>query len=473
MHRAWFAFGVAILAVSVSPGPAPAASPRARAMRMIETGHPAAAAALLDSLLAADPTDASAAYWAARVEEEAGRDAPAICRYLALEGAVPGTPEATLATWRRQALERRSADALVARGPDRADPDRTGRGAVLLLPPENVSAPEDAPLFGLTWTYLLQEAMRGSEICPVPIPVMLAATDLVRDGRPIRAPAAATTAPVNTVEGLRARLSVLSGADGELYLRRPDGGWSEDLEAALVRFQRDQSLPPTGEADLGTQARLDEQLLVWLQQTPRPVDPKLVPRIAELCGATVVVRGTWRREEGRIALELAPLDPLGGARLGEPVSASFPIEQASTAAREAASRLVRRLGGSGLDVAAGWSLTSAEYELATATLLLLDRGLSRPVRERWARAPLSLFAWPALASARAAAEFGTERAIAAERMLRDAWLRAPGLEARAALDQMMEGLGLPVQADVGAQGVPSPWRVIGNEGILQIHGEWE
>jgi hypothetical protein len=475
MPRAWFAIALSTMTILGTPGFATASSPRVRAVRLIEAGGVVGATALLDSLLTEDPTDATAAYWAARADEEAGREAAAGCRYLAIEGFAPGTREAVLSEWHRRALERRAADALAARGPDRVDggAGRGAGGAVLLLPPENVGAPDDAPLFGLAWTYLLHEALRGSGICPVPMPVALAAADLLRYGKPIRAPLAVSTAPVNTVEGLRARLSILPGKDGVFYLESPEGAWGDDLESALVRFQRDHGLPPNGEADPGTQARIEETLGVWLQQIPPPVDPKQVSRVAELCGATAVVRGTWRREDGRVIVALSPLDALGGSRFGEPVTASFTAGDAPVAAREAASRLALRLGGGELEPAAGWLLTPPELEQATATLLLLDRGLPRPALDRWMRAPLSWFAWPALASARAAAGLGPEQATATEHALRDAWLRAPDLDGRAALDGLMDGLGLPVGPGGGARGEPAPWRVIGNEGILHIHGERE
>jgi hypothetical protein len=475
MRRAWFAIALSAVTILSTPWVAAAATPRVRAVRLIEAGDVVHAAGLLDSLLSEDPTDATAAYWAARADEEAGREAGADCRYLALEGFAPRTREAVLSEWRRRALERRAADALAARGPDRVDggAGRGASGAVLLLLPENVGAPDDAPLFCLAWTYLLHEALRGSGICPVPVPVALAAADLLRYGKPIRAPLAVSTAPVNTVEGLRARLSILPGTDGVYYLESPEGNWGDDLENALVRFQRDHGLPPTGEADLGTQACIDETLLVWLQQIPPPVDPKQVSRVAELCGATAVVRGTWRREEGRITVELSPLDALGGSRFGEPVMASFTPGDAPAAAREAASRLALRLGGGKLEPAPGWSLTPPELEQAAATLLLLDRGLPRPVLERWTRVPLSWFAWPALASARAAAGLGPEQAAATEQALREAWIRAPGLDGRAVLNGLMDGLGLPVGPGEGAHGEPAPWRVIGSEGILHIHGQRE
>jgi hypothetical protein len=476
MRRAWFAVAIVALALPGPAGSSGAATPRARALRLLETGDvagAAAAAAVLDSLLAEDPTDAPAAYWAARAVEEEGSIEAARRRYLLLEGVIPGTPEARLAEWRRRALERRAADALAARGPDRLEGD-AGRGArdsVLFLPPENLGPPDDAPLFGLAWTYLLHEALRGSEVSPVSMPVALAAADLLRYGKAIRAPAAVSTAPVNTVEGLRARLSILPGADGDPYLGRPGSGSGDDLDGALLRFQRDNGLPPTGEADLATQSRLEEVLLAWLQQLPPPVDPRLVARMAELCGASTVVRGTWRRGDGRISVEMSPLDAHGASRFGEPVTAVFAEGDAPAAAREAASRLASRLGGGDLAPAAAWSLTPPELEQAAGTLLLLDRGWARPSLERWRRAPLSWFAWPALASARDAAGLDPEEAAAAEKGLRDAWLRSPGLDGRAALDGLMNGLGLPLGPGDGARGVPSPWRVIGGEGILVIHGE--
>lgn len=473
MPRAWFATALVAATMLGSFGSSGAATPRVRAVRMIEAEDLVGAGALLDSLLREDPTDVTAAYWAARADEDAGREAAAGCRYLALEGFAPGTREAVLSEWRRRVLERRAADALAERGPDRVDggAGRGAGGAVLLLPPENLGAPDDAPLFGLAWTYLVHEALRGSGICPVPVPVALAAADLLRDGKVIRASLAVSTAPVNTVEGLRARLSTLPGADGVHYLESPAGAWGEDLEDALVRFQRDHGLTPAGEADGSTQARLEETLLTWLQQVPAPVDPKQVARVAELCGATSVVRGVWRREEGRITVDLSPLDGQGGSRFGEPVTASFTPDGAPAAAREAASRLALRLGGGELQPAADWSLTPVELEQAAATLLLLDRGFSRPVLERWMRVPHSWFAWPALASARAAASLGPEQAAATEQALREAWLLAPELDNRSALDGLMNGLGLPADPGTAAGGAPAPWRVVGSEGLLIIHAE--
>lgn len=475
MRRAWFAITILVVTLVGLTGPAGAANPRARAMRLLEAGDAVAAAALLDSLLVEDPTDAPGAYWAARAEEDAGRVDAAWRRYQDLEGVLPGTPEALLSEWRRRALERRAADALAARGPDRldSDPGRGAGGAVLLLPPENLGSPDDAPLFGLAWTYLLHEALRGSGISPVSMPVALAAADLLRYGKAIRAPAAVSTAPVNAVEGLRARLAILPGADGATYLDSPAGGWGDDLDAALIRFQREHGLPSTGEADLGTQARIEEAVLGWMQQVPLPVDPRHLSRMAELCGATAVVRGTWRREEGRITVELAPLDSAGASRFGEPVVAVFTAGDAPVAARAAASRLSTRLGGGELAPAVPWSLTPPELEQGAATLLLLDRGLPRPALERWTRAPLSWFAWPALASARDAVALGPERAADAERTLRDGWLRAPGLDRKAAFDGLMDAMGLPFGPGQGARGEAAPWRIIGGDGILIIHGERE
>ena len=471
--------GLAVLLAPLGASPALASSrsPRVAALAALDAGRAAEALALFDSLAALDRADGVTAYWAARACELAGRSDLARCRYLAVEAAHPRGPAGALAGWRRRAIERSAADAAAARGPDaiqRASGEAPGN-AVLILPPEDLGGAGDTSLFGLPLVYLLQDALRGSGICPVPVSTMLVAADLLRYGRPVRAPAAISALPVNTLEGLRARLAVLPGTDGAVYLEA--GGAGADgsdlaVESALIRFQRERALPPTGQADLPTQARLEEAMEAWLDQPPPSIDPRLVTRAAELVGATSVVRGTYRREAGRIVLELVPLDAGGTPRYGEPIVRDFAPAALVAAASEAATALSARIGGGSTPVTPSWSVPPEELERASRALLLLDRGLLRGAETRLRRAPEVWRAWPAIEAAQASLARSTDDANRTESELRLAWSRGSGADPRAALDALLDDLGWPAAAPDHPleSGVHD---VIGAEGILIVHGEAE
>jgi len=477
------------------PGDAPDASsprsPRQEAVAAFDAGDVARSAALLDSLLADDPTDADAAYWRARAAEAQGNGPEARCRYLALEAGAPGTPAALLAAGRRRSLERREADALVVRfarddRDDRDGPDgRDGPGgrdggqaeaeegpgtAVLLLPPEALGSAGESPLFGLAWAYLLADGLAGPDLCPISVPSLLAATDLLRAGRAVRAPQSVSAWPVNTVEGLRARLAALPGVDGLPYLATAGREWDAALEQAIRRFQTDQEIPPTGDADLGTQARLEDALESWLGVPPPPLEPKLLPSAARLLGADVVVRGTYRREGGQLEVSLALLDAGGTPRHGEPIVRRFRPADLPQAAREAARAIADRLGATRPPAAASWSMAPEEFDRAAASLLLHDRGMPAAAQRRWLRAPEIWFDWPGLRSAREAADLSADRAAQIEAALRRRWTGPVGLDPDTALEAFSDQLGLPARGS-GARPELNRFGVLGNDGLLHVHGE--
>lgn len=456
----------------VAPFASSAPAPRAEAMAAWDAGRPERALRLVDSLLTADPTDAVAAYWGMRIEETEGDHVAARCRALALEAGALGTPAALLAERRRRALERREADLLLERGIDAAALAAPRRTTLLLLPPEELGGGGRQALFGLSWTYLVGEALRATAICPVPVPSMLVVQELLRDGRAARAPLAASVYPVNTVQGLRARLSVLPGAEGSSYLESADGGWDDRLEAAILRFQRERDLPATGEADLTTQARIEEVLESWLDRPPAPVEPRHLSRAAELLGAASIVRGTYRFDEGQIEVSLAVLSADGSSRLGEPLVTRFRPTRAAEGAQVAAARIAERLGAQPSPAVHAWTMSPEELESATRSLLLMDRGLPRVARERWLRAPDVWFDWPLLRSARAALALSEEEADRLEAGLRRGWTRPSGLEPVSVHDRFSADLGLPI---FGGSRLPEPSAhgVLGGEGILRVRGRQE
>lgn len=470
----WLVLLACLAGISAIPVEAASRSPRARALSAMDQGHGGAALALLDSLSAADPGDGVAAYWGARAIELAGRVDEARCRYLAVEAGWPEDPAGELAGWRRRHLERSAAEAAAARGPDamqRAAFEEAA-GAVLILPPEDLGGTAETPLFGLAWVYLLQDALRGSGVCPVPVSTMLVAADLLRYGRPVRAPATVSALPVNTLDGLRARLAVLPGADGGAYLSGAASSGEEDaaaVEAALLRFQRDRGLAPTGQADLATQARLEEALEAWCDQPPAVIDPRLVVRAAQLTGATAVVRGTYRRDAGRIVVELVPLDASGAPAFGEPIVRDIAPGALVAAAAEAGATLAARFGRAAAPPAR-WSLPAEDLMKASGALLLLDRGLARAAEARLRRAPELWNAWPAIEATRRALGRSTDEAARLEAALRRDWATRAGADPRAALDGLFEELGWP--GAVRARSLePGVHGVIGSDGILIVHGE--
>ena len=102
MRGAGLVLAVAVAAFAAWPSSiAAAVTPRVRALELLDAGEAPRARATLDSVLAAEPFDGTAAYWAARAVEESGEEAAARCRYLRVEGAWPGSREALLAEWRQ------------------------------------------------------------------------------------------------------------------------------------------------------------------------------------------------------------------------------------------------------------------------------------------------------------------------------------------------------------------------------------
>ncbi len=434
-------------------------------------GHdPGRVAAGFDSLYRAHPSDPVPAYWRARSLELLGELHKAHCGYLRLEDLAYGERAGLMAKARRLALERRWAD--LAAKDEMPDPSGPGPDAmmVLLLPPDNLGPPEDE-LFAIVWTYLLYDALSQAGLCVLPLPVTMAAQEVLASGGAVRVPVSVASQPVNTVEGLRGHLSLLKGFDGSPYLAGREGGWDQDLQSALLNFQRELEIPPTGEADLVTQGRLQAALETWLLRLPPPLDPRHVPSLASRVGADAVIRGTYRSEGGRYTMRIGLLDSSGAALDTEPILVSVPPGRAGEAAVEAARFLASALGMKPGEAVVNGPAPE-EFDPVTASLLLMDRGMPHLARQRWNRAPEAWFDWAFLADRRRASEIRTAEIEAWEEQMRSEWLRRPELDPDAAFDRIMSGLGRPGPAGGPTSSPdPGPGAVLGNEGILRIRGE--
>jgi hypothetical protein len=292
----------------------------------------------------------------------------------------------------------------------------------------------------------------------------------------VRATSAQRNSPVNTMAGLRARLALLSASDGQPYL--PDAAASdEQLSDALRQFQRDRRLPPTGEPDGATQAQVASALEEWLRRPPPPLEPKLVARAADVTGAGLVLRGTYRIERGRVALQISLLDQTVVTVPGPPISLVFPLEQSA----EKAAEVARSLLGETETVPGTQAndLSPEELEGAALTLLLVDRGMPELADQDWQSCPPRWFDWPLLAGTARSVRLRAADLERGERSLRGR-PEEPLLDAAAARELFLGDLGggwarpilRPQAQDGSTPGLwePGPYQIVGRDGLLLIRG---
>ncbi|MCC7143073.1 MAG: peptidoglycan-binding protein [Candidatus Eisenbacteria bacterium] len=459
----------AVLVLSGQPALA-ASDPRARAIIELASGRPAPAQAVADSLLRADLSDLTAAYVGARAAEEAGEIDGARCRYLELERVAPGQPVARLAADRRRSLEARHADHLVAearRGDAEQPSERAAvmRDLVLLLPLENLGEAEPGAGFGLSWTFLLDEALRGTELCPVGLPAMLAAQDQAAGALPRRIPEAVRRFPVNSLAGLDARLAALPGREGRSYLAIAGADSAAIRKDALLAFQRDHGLVPSGEADRETQRALESALERWVDEPPAPLAPEAVPRAMRQLGAGLALRGTYVLEGDRARVQFGWID-LEGREVVAAVSRTFPVVAAREEVRAAALDLLRRRGGDSHLEGDRISLEAAALRTLTDGLLLDARGAGELAARRWEGLERLVDQWPRAREVRTAWQLDEARLREIELHLLNEWARGPIFDPRREVERFVDHFG------IGSPSVdPNAVGVLGTFGILDLEIE--
>ena len=440
-------------------------TPHTRVVEAMVDGRLENASALLDSLLREDPTDLTAGYLAARVDEQRGRLRRTRCRYLELEAKARGTREAELAFLRRRQLERRSADAIFEGG--ELQPAETSSRGLLLLPLEDLSASQDHPYFGLAWMYLMQEALQGSGLCPVSVPAALLAVEQLSSGIGTRAPASLLGRPINTTGGLRARLAVLPGKDGAPLLADAEGEWDDPLRRALEGFQAEHELPVTGDADRTTLAEIERAMDLWLRRPPSLLAPALLPPVMREVGATMAARGTYRFEGTRIAVQLSLIDLAGRPLLAAPVTLNFETDETVREARRAAAAVAEGAGVRLADRDGTPRLSVETLEACTVLLLLQDRGLAALSIRDWNSLPDDASSWTVMRNARLWSDTSPGDSRRLEEQLVDDWSHQVRLDVSESFERFLHGLdsGQAWEAEAG------PLDVVGSDGVIRIHGE--
>lgn len=440
----------------------------ARAVLEYRAGHFAAARALADSLLAVDLSDLRAAWLSARAAEQMEDVTTARCRQLELE-AVDGRGEiGRLAALHRRELERRGADRLASLdrvGLERAiEAGRPKSDQVLLLPLENLGEPEGRLGFGFEWSLLLLDRLSGSELCPISMPELLAAVDLVATGRAHRATSAIERLPINTVAGLEARLRVLPDGEGKGYLSSTSADSSAARREALVAFQRDHNLVPSGEADRETLRALETALERWIDEPPAALTPELVPSAMRLTGAGLALRGTYAMDGDRVRVQYSWVDAAGR----EAVATRARTFARSEAPREAAAAAddLLRARSYGARRGSAPSFPSEEALQALSAGFLLDaRGLRELALRRWEGLGETVARWPLAATVRADWEADRNGLLAREERIDREWSRAPLFAPGAELDALLE----EAMGQRHSRGVdPNSIELLGTSGQLHI-----
>ncbi|MCB9463029.1 MAG: peptidoglycan-binding protein [Candidatus Eisenbacteria bacterium] len=443
---------------------------RERGVDLLEGGRAAEALAVFDSLLIGDLTDLGAGYLAARAEADLGRPGRARCRWLEVEVVAEKDQVGRLARHDRRRTERELADRQLGLGAAWFSSEAPVLAApgIALLPLESLGGDVEGPYYGLTWSYLLFDALRGSRLCPAPIPSTLLALDLVTAGRGVRLPADIATQPLNTVGGLRGRLALLPGGLGGGVLESRSGDWDDRLREALRFFQQTQGLAVTGEADPETQRRLETVFRSWLESPPVALAPNLVPRVLSVLGSMRAVRGTYRIEAGEVRVQISIVDAAGQPTHPEPILLDFPLDETAVNARRAAAEIARLSGGRLSEwIDAPAEIGFGRWNSAAQARLVFDRGLPRMETRRWEELPKPVREWEPLRAWVEDSVWDSRDREWAERDFRRAWIASSSIDPHAAHDAFMRGLG---GGSVPYSG-PSPSAVVGTLGRIRIHGE--
>jgi hypothetical protein len=212
-----------------------------------------------------------------------------------------------------------------------------------VLPADDMGSPAglDGLPFALAW--LLRDDLQAAGLTAVaPMARVVRALDLGRDAAlaSVSRPAEASRLPIQTIEGLKARLALIPGPSGKpLYAGPIDGEPGESLTDAIRGLQSATGIEPTGEADAPTMGALAEAYEKRMLEAPPAASPASLPSLARSIPARTFVRSTMRVREGRLVFGLVALDQNGRPLYG-PVESAGSLEGAPEIVREALRDLI-------------------------------------------------------------------------------------------------------------------------------------
>ncbi len=212
-----------------------------------------------------------------------------------------------------------------------------------VLPADDLGSPDglDGLPFALSW--LLRDDLQAAGLKAVaPLARVVRALDRGQDAAlgAVSTPAEASRLPIQTIEGLKARLALIPGPTGKpLYAGAIDGEADEAMIDAIRGLQSSLGIEPTGEADAPTMGALAEAYERRLLERPPAANPASLPSLARSIPARTLVRSTMRVREGRLVFGLAVLDENGRPLYG-PVESAGSLEGAAGIVREALRELI-------------------------------------------------------------------------------------------------------------------------------------
>ncbi len=429
--------------------------PRQAGVDLLRLKEWSRAQAVFDSLLVKDLSDLGAGYMAAWAEAEQGRVERARCRFHEVEAAGGDDDVGVLSVLRRREFERTRADAQYQRWRQGSTEATGGPAGLVLLPLEPLGATTGGEFYGLAWSYLLYDYLKGSSVCPASMASTLLALDTVdgRDG--VRLPRSVGAQPINTTVGLSGRLRLLPEAVGGSDITEP--------AQAIVFFQRNQGLYESGQADLATLRRLENVVREWMATPPPPLTPDGVPELLSRLGAKRALRGTYRIDESQVSIQMSLVDARGLPVHDRPIEFDFPLNRTSAAAARAASEIV----AVGRGRLSPWSsrvpeLGLGSWNAAARTRLLYDRGLGRIDSKTWDEMPTQVLDWPMLSLLHATQDRTGREQLEADWL--QSWLRTPTLDPKASLLRLRQGLASP------GFGARNATQAVGSRGRLIIRG---
>jgi hypothetical protein len=412
-------------------------------------------------------------------------EAPGAAEYARARAALEqGDPSAALAPlgavrWHAEEVDLRRLAAVDLSRCEASLPD-SFRWDYAVLPADNLGSPsglEGLP-FSLSW--LLRDDLQAAGVLRVaPLARVVRALDRGRDAAfPAGStPEQASRLPVQTVEGLKARLSLIPGATGRpLYVGSIDNEADPELRDAIRGLQAMVGAEPTGEADATTMGALSEVYEKRLLEPPAAADPGALASLAAAIPTRFLLRPTMRVREGRLVFGLVVLDDRGRPKWG-PVESGGPLENAPGIVREALRALLDLLPAAGgfADLSSRVDPPSSLAEMQEAGLwaLLRSRGEASLARTRGAALRDDNPGWDRVATTVDADQAGAATIAQWEEAWRRELLLLGSIDEQPLIDRIDRFVSdLPSPGAEPLEGRRGAVHNLGDEGRLRIEGRF-